>query len=48
MSCLILNLNKNFIYVIAFWILDIPVRIIFNLLDEYYKMNDDIIKDEYI
>ena len=48
MSFLIFNLNKNFIYVIAHWILDIPICILINLKEEYYTMNENIIKNEYM
>ena len=48
MSFLIFNFTKNFIYVVAYWILDIPVRILVNLKGEYFTWNEDIAKTEYI
>ena len=48
MSFLILNFSKNFIYVIIFWILEVPFRILMNLKEEYFTVNEDSTKSEYI
>ena len=47
MSFLIFNFSKNFIYVVVYWILDIPLRILMNLKVEYFTMTEDLVKNEY-
>ena len=42
------NFNKNFIFVIVYWVLEIAVIILLDLLGENFKMTNDIVIDEYI
>ena len=48
MVCIKLNCDKNFIYVIIYWILEIIFLLILNLKSEYFIMTDDIVKNEYM
>ena len=48
MSLITWNFDKNFIYVIVYWILEIIYRIFFYLKENYYKITNDIVHDEYI
>ena len=48
MSLITLNFDKNFIYVIIYWILEIIYRIIFYEREEFFKITKDIIHDEYL
>ena len=48
MSLLTWNFDKNFIYVIIYWILEIIYRIVFYEKDDYLKMTMDIVHDEYL
>ena len=42
------NFDKNFIYVIIYWILEISYRIVLYEKDDFFKMTMDIIHDEYM
>ena len=48
MSSIQLNCDKNFIYVIIYWILEIIFRLLMYLKAEYFIMSDDIVKNEYM
>ena len=48
MSFLLFNFSKNFIYVVIYWILDIPLRISMNSKVEYFTVTEDYAKNEYI
>ena len=48
MSFLTWNFDKNFIYVIIYWILEISYRIVLYEKDDFFKMTMDIIHDEYM
>ena len=42
------NFNKNFIFVIVYWVLEIAVIIITNQFMKYFKMTTDFVIDQYI
>ena len=48
MSLLTWNFNKNFIYVIIYWILEIIYQIIFTKNSKFLKMTKDYIQNEFI
>ena len=48
MSLLTWNFNKNFIYVIIYWILEIIYHIIFAKNSKFLKMTKDYIQNEFI
>ena len=42
------NFNKNFIFVIVYWVLEIAVIILLDQLGEKFTMTNDMVIDEYI
>ena len=48
MALLTLNFDKNFIYVIIFWALEITFRILSTYKREYFEMIQDNIQNEYM
>ena len=48
MSLITLNFDKNFSYVIIYWILEIIFRIIFSLREQYFNIVENIVHNEYI
>ena len=48
MSLLTWNFDKNFIYVIIYWALEIILRIFLNSKEEYFKMSKNIVHNEYM
>ena len=42
------NFNKNFIFVIVYWVLEIAVIILLDQLGEKFAMTNDMVIDEYI
>ena len=48
MSLLTWNFNKNFIYVIIYWILEIIYRIFISLKGDFFKITKKAVHDEYI
>ena len=48
MSLLTWNFDKNFIYVIIYWALEIILRIFLILKEEYFKMSKNIVHNEYM
>jgi len=48
MSLLTWNFDKNFIYVIIYWILEIIYRIFFSLKGDFFKITKKAVHDEYI
>ena len=48
MSLLTWNFDKNFIYVIIYWALEIILRIFLISKEEYFKMSKNIVHNEYM
>ena len=42
------NFDKNFIYVIIYWILEIIYRIIFYEKEEFLQITKELVYDEYL
>ena len=48
MSILEFNYNKNLIYVVIYWIVEISFRLARKLKKEYFNIVDDKVQNEYI
>ena len=48
MKLLTQNFDKNFIFVIVYWVLEIAVIIVTNQFMKYFKMTTDFVIDQYI
>ena len=48
MSLITWNFDKNFIYVIIYWVLEIIYRIISSLKSDFFKLTKEIVHNKYI
>ena len=48
MSLIRWNFDKNFIYVIIYWVIEISIRILSSLKPEFFKLSKDTVNNEYI
>ena len=48
MAILTFKKNKNFIYAIIYWILEIIFRLVSNLKKDFFKMSSDSVQNEYM
>ena len=48
MSWLTFNCNKDFIYILIYWILEISFRIVFNLKEDYFQIGNNEVENEYM